>query len=176
MTTGCYQKVIFFLTLFFRSLKKENHREDLREKYERIHFLVPLLLIIFWPPFEPLIGFPTHKTYKTFFLFELTCITLLCFRQADSLWWDVSSRCFCSPTVTTTLKNLGALYRRQGKFEAAETLEEAAMRSRKQVWLIIQGSLLCVKTAAIMADEMGQLSINGRFRGRKSSVKLGMRW
>ncbi|PWA29615.1 hypothetical protein CCH79_00007778, partial [Gambusia affinis] len=36
------------------------------------------------------------------------------------------------PTVTTTLKNLGALYRRQGKFEAAETLEEAAMRSRKQ--------------------------------------------
>lgn len=39
---------------------------------------------------------------------------------------------FISPTVTTTLKNLGALYRRQGKFEAAETLEEAAMRSRKQ--------------------------------------------
>lgn len=39
----------------------------------------------------------------------------------------------CSPTVTTTLKNLGALYRRQGKFEAAETLEEAALRSRKQV-------------------------------------------
>ena len=38
-----------------------------------------------------------------------------------------------SPTVTTTLKNLGALYRRQGKFEAAKTLEEAAMRSRKQV-------------------------------------------
>ncbi|XP_077586819.1 kinesin light chain 1 isoform X3 [Stigmatopora nigra] len=37
-----------------------------------------------------------------------------------------------SPTVTTTLKNLGALYKRQGKFEAAETLEEVAMRSRKQ--------------------------------------------
>ncbi|XP_051893782.1 kinesin light chain 1 isoform X5 [Pristis pectinata] len=37
-----------------------------------------------------------------------------------------------SPTVTTTLKNLGALYKRQGKFEAAETLEEAALRSRKQ--------------------------------------------
>lgn len=41
--------------------------------------------------------------------------------------------CSCSPTVTTTLKNLGALYRRQGKYEAADTLEEAAMRSRKQV-------------------------------------------
>uniref|UniRef100_A0A6Q2X6M7 Kinesin light chain n=1 Tax=Esox lucius TaxID=8010 RepID=A0A6Q2X6M7_ESOLU len=38
----------------------------------------------------------------------------------------------CSPTVNTTLRNLGALYRRQGKLEAAETLEECAMRSRKQ--------------------------------------------
>ncbi|XP_043220116.1 kinesin light chain-like isoform X5 [Amphibalanus amphitrite] len=37
-----------------------------------------------------------------------------------------------SPTVTTTLKNLGALYRRQGKYEAAETLEDCAMRSRKE--------------------------------------------
>lgn len=36
-----------------------------------------------------------------------------------------------SPTVTTTLKNLGALYRRQGMYEAAETLEDCAMRSRK---------------------------------------------
>ncbi|KPP61239.1 kinesin light chain 1-like [Scleropages formosus] len=46
-----------------------------------------------------------------------------------------------SPTVTTTLKNLGALYRRQGKFEAAETLEEAAMRSRKQasVYCLLMG-------------------------------------
>ncbi len=38
---------------------------------------------------------------------------------------------FISPTVTTTLRNLSALYRRQGKFEAAETLEECANRSRK---------------------------------------------
>uniref|UniRef100_A0A7N6C0H0 Kinesin light chain n=1 Tax=Anabas testudineus TaxID=64144 RepID=A0A7N6C0H0_ANATE len=37
-----------------------------------------------------------------------------------------------SPTVNTTLRNLGALYRRQGKLEAAETLEECAVRSRKQ--------------------------------------------
>lgn len=36
-----------------------------------------------------------------------------------------------SPTVTTTLKNLGALYRRQGKYEAAEILEECAQKSRK---------------------------------------------
>lgn len=38
-----------------------------------------------------------------------------------------------SPTVTTTLRNLGALYRRQGKYEAAETLEDCALRSRKEV-------------------------------------------
>jgi len=36
-----------------------------------------------------------------------------------------------SPTVNTTLKNLGALYRRQGKYEAAETLEDCALRTRK---------------------------------------------
>ncbi|XP_051921338.1 kinesin light chain 2 isoform X2 [Hippocampus zosterae] len=37
-----------------------------------------------------------------------------------------------SPTVNTTLKSLSALYRRQGKLEAAETLEECAGKSRKQ--------------------------------------------
>jgi hypothetical protein len=41
-----------------------------------------------------------------------------------------------SPTVTTTLKNLGALYRRQGKYEAAETLEDCALRSRKEVCIL----------------------------------------
>lgn len=39
----------------------------------------------------------------------------------------------CSPTVATTLKNLGALYRKQMKFEAAETLEDCALRARKEV-------------------------------------------
>ncbi|XP_051574873.1 kinesin light chain 2-like [Myxocyprinus asiaticus] len=37
-----------------------------------------------------------------------------------------------SPTVNTTLKSLGGLYRRQGKLEAAETLEECASKTRKQ--------------------------------------------
>uniref|UniRef100_A0AAX7W1A1 Kinesin light chain n=1 Tax=Astatotilapia calliptera TaxID=8154 RepID=A0AAX7W1A1_ASTCA len=41
-----------------------------------------------------------------------------------------------SPTVNTTLRNLGALYRRQGKLEAAETLEECAARSRKQTRVV----------------------------------------
>lgn len=60
-------------------------------------------------------------------------IARLCVLGCARLVFTVSHCAFCSPTVTTTLKNLGALYRRQGKFEAAETLEEAAMRSRKQV-------------------------------------------
>ncbi|XP_019807223.1 kinesin light chain 1 isoform X9 [Tursiops truncatus] len=57
-----------------------------------------------------------------------------------------------SPTVTTTLKNLGALYRRQGKFEAAETLEEAAMRSRKQ-------------------DGTGSLKRSGSFSKLRASIR-----
>lgn len=36
-----------------------------------------------------------------------------------------------SPTVTTTLRNLSALYRRQGKLDAAETLEDCANHSKK---------------------------------------------
>ncbi|KAG8123158.1 putative Kinesin light chain 4-like protein [Naja naja] len=44
-----------------------------------------------------------------------------------------------SPTVNTTLRNLGALYRRQGKLEAAETLEECALRSRKQRAMALRG-------------------------------------
>merc|ERR1712012_957333 len=44
--------------------------------------------------------------------------------------WHKAAKVDC-PTVTTTLKNLGALYRRQGKYEAAETLEDCALRTRK---------------------------------------------
>jgi len=53
-----------------------------------------------------------------------------------------------SPTVTTTLKNLGALYRRQGKYEAAETLEDCALRSRKE-------ALDVVKTGAGRSSSRG---------------------
>ncbi|XP_055210508.1 kinesin light chain 2 isoform X1 [Gorilla gorilla gorilla] len=44
-----------------------------------------------------------------------------------------------SPTVNTTLRSLGALYRRQGKLEAAHTLEDCASRNRKQVGLHVGG-------------------------------------
>lgn len=50
-----------------------------------------------------------------------------------------------SPTVNTTLRNLGALYRRQGKLEAAETLEECAVRSRRQVNPTLHKGLLLVE-------------------------------
>jgi kinesin light chain len=42
------------------------------------------------------------------------------------------------PTVTTTLKNLSLLYRRQGKYEAADTLENCAAKARKDPQAIIQ--------------------------------------
>uniref|UniRef100_A0A1I7X0Y3 TPR_REGION domain-containing protein n=1 Tax=Heterorhabditis bacteriophora TaxID=37862 RepID=A0A1I7X0Y3_HETBA len=51
-----------------------------------------------------------------------------------------------SPTVTTTLKNLGALYRRQGKYEAAETLEDVALRAKKQ------------QEPSLRSDDVGQMS------------------
>ncbi|XP_071056385.1 kinesin light chain isoform X2 [Onthophagus taurus] len=53
-----------------------------------------------------------------------------------------------SPTVTTTLKNLGALYRRQGKYEAADTLEDCALRSRKEH---VQQALDIVKQSKMAA-------------------------
>ena len=43
-----------------------------------------------------------------------------------------------TPTVTTTLKNLSLLYRRQGRYEAADTLESCASRARKDPQAIIQ--------------------------------------
>lgn len=63
---------------------------------------------------------------RVLYVFNLNCVIV--FAVSRFLSPSVSS-----PTVNTTLRNLGALYRRQGKLEAAETLEECAVRSRKQV-------------------------------------------
>ncbi|XP_076683397.1 kinesin light chain isoform X4 [Andrena cerasifolii] len=64
-----------------------------------------------------------------------------------------------SPTVTTTLKNLGALYRRQGKYEAADTLEDCALRSRREQTLefVKQG-----KVAQILGEEKGSTRRDSR--------------
>ncbi|XP_011299209.1 kinesin light chain isoform X3 [Fopius arisanus] len=66
-----------------------------------------------------------------------------------------------SPTVTTTLKNLGALYRRQGKYEAAETLEDCALRSRTEALDLVKQA----KVAQILGDEKGTTR-----RGSRSSL------
>ncbi|KAM3718118.1 Kinesin light chain [Dirofilaria immitis] len=58
-----------------------------------------------------------------------------------------------SPTVTTTLKNLGALYRRQGKYEAAETLEDAALRAKKQHEPPVSGHQSALTAASTYADD-----------------------
>merc|ERR1719225_39733 len=68
-----------------------------------------------------------------------------------------------SPTVTTTLKNLGALYRRQGKYEAAETLEDCALRSRKD-------ALDAVKAGKGGRGEKVRSSSKERRRGSKESL------
>ena len=65
-----------------------------------------------------------------------TLILVLLFSLTTSLNKNkasMSSSPVYRATITTTLKNLGALFRRQGKFEAAEVLEECAMRARKAV-------------------------------------------
>ncbi|VDO81545.1 unnamed protein product [Haemonchus placei] len=49
--------------------------------------------------------------------------------------WHKAAKVDSNSTVTTALKNLGALYRCQGKYEAAETLEYVALGAKKQVSL-----------------------------------------
>ena len=51
-----------------------------------------------------------------------------------------------TPTVTTTLKNLSLLYRRQGRYEAADMLENCAARARKDPQAIGQ-ALAVIKQA-----------------------------
>ncbi|CAL4095354.1 unnamed protein product [Meganyctiphanes norvegica] len=66
-----------------------------------------------------------------------------------------------SPTVTTTLKNLGALYRRQGKYEAAETLEDCAIRSRKEALNLVKDG--------VAPEGNRRLSASSRDRLRRGS-------
>ncbi|XP_056020677.1 kinesin light chain-like isoform X11 [Ostrea edulis] len=75
-----------------------------------------------------------------------------------------------SPTVTTTLKNLGALYRRQGKYEAAEMLEECAMRSKKSALDVVK------QTQVLGADySKDHLPPNNQGRRRSGSKDRGFR-
>ncbi|CAL1536945.1 unnamed protein product [Lymnaea stagnalis] len=69
-----------------------------------------------------------------------------------------------SPTVTTTLKNLGALYRRQGKYEAAETLEECAMKSKKNA--LTAGGKIGKLTTDLGINDTPPASNRGRVQAR----------
>ncbi|XP_057316530.1 kinesin light chain-like isoform X1 [Hydractinia symbiolongicarpus] len=73
-----------------------------------------------------------------------------------------------SPTVTTTLRNLSALYRRQGKFDAAETLEECANRSKKNPMDVMRQSQL----ASILGTDGGNGSASS---GVGASLKSSSR-
>ena len=59
------------------------------------------------------------------------------------------------PTVTTTLKNLSLLYRRQGKYEAAEVLENCAAKARKDPQAIVQ-ALNIVKQTNLNTQQQQQ--------------------
>ncbi|XP_022810635.1 kinesin light chain-like isoform X2 [Stylophora pistillata] len=74
-----------------------------------------------------------------------------------------------SPTVTTTLRNLGALYRRQGKFEAAETLEECALRSRPNALDVVRQT----KVAQLLAEDVGGASFSSSSVASSSSSLNG---
>ncbi|XP_060560132.1 kinesin light chain-like isoform X27 [Ruditapes philippinarum] len=69
-----------------------------------------------------------------------------------------------SPTVTTTLKNLGALYRRQGKCAAADMLEEWAIRSKKNALDVVRQA----KVAEVLGSEYANQN-NKDFRRRSNS-------
>ncbi|XP_071247261.1 kinesin light chain 1-like [Salvelinus alpinus] len=74
-----------------------------------------------------------------------------------------------SPTVNTTLRNLGALYCRQGKLEVAETLDECAVSSRKQVHIHID-PIHQMRVVEILNDGEGDRE-RRRIRDSLSSVK-----
>ena len=89
-----------------------------------------------------------------------------------------------SPTVTTTLKNLGALYRRQGKYEAAQTLENCATRTSQKSSLPAGSHQVSDKTKPVASkaevddpkvewsgDGSGALRRSGSFNRLRASLK-----
>ncbi|XP_053973925.1 kinesin light chain isoform X3 [Hylaeus volcanicus] len=66
-----------------------------------------------------------------------------------------------APTMATTLRNLGALYRRQGKYQAAETLEDCALATRMDAFEFVKQG----KVAQLLGEE----KVSTR-RGSRSSL------
>ncbi|XP_007942935.1 kinesin light chain 2 [Orycteropus afer afer] len=76
-----------------------------------------------------------------------------------------------SPTVNTTLRSLGALYRRQGKLEAAHTLEDCASRSRKQGL----DPASQTKVVELLKDNSGRRGGRSSSRSREVAGGAGLR-
>lgn len=66
------------------------------------------------------------------------------------------------------MKNLGALYRRQGKYEAAETLEDCALRSKKEALEVSKSK----GSAGAGAEKGRQASRERRIAGARSLPRL----
>uniref|UniRef100_A0AC34RSE3 Kinesin light chain n=1 Tax=Panagrolaimus sp. JU765 TaxID=591449 RepID=A0AC34RSE3_9BILA len=74
--------------------------------------------------------------------------------------WQKAFKGENSQAVQTTMKNLGTLYRRQGKYQAAETLEDAILRAKKQQNpMASETSLEASMMQSTMADSMTQSQI-----------------
>uniref|UniRef100_K7FA65 Kinesin light chain n=1 Tax=Pelodiscus sinensis TaxID=13735 RepID=K7FA65_PELSI len=87
-----------------------------------------------------------------------------------------------SPTVTSTLRNLGSLYRRQGKLEAAETLEACALLSRRQgIDLMNQTKVVELLKEGAGMERRGRDSLGGSVKYESSTdgseeVSMGVEW
>uniref|UniRef100_S4R6X9 Kinesin light chain 3 n=1 Tax=Petromyzon marinus TaxID=7757 RepID=S4R6X9_PETMA len=73
-------------------------------------------------------------------------------------WYKVSRE--DSPTVTNTLKNLAALYRRQGRVEAAQTLEQYIARSHCRVVTLLSACAVQDGNLVRAHDSGSQMSLH----------------
>ncbi|XP_065191142.1 kinesin light chain-like isoform X2 [Sycon ciliatum] len=76
-----------------------------------------------------------------------------------------------SPTVQTTLKNLGALYRRQGKMDVADTFDDISVRSRKKALEVVKKSKVVevLGSEAVTGNGVGAADAESAHRARSNS-------
>jgi len=79
-----------------------------------------------------------------------------------------------SPTVINTLKNLCALYRRQGKHEAADALENCALRSRKDAVTVASNSKVAQMLGTEAANGSNNIVEQGSVKTKKKKGLIGL--
>eukprot|EP00063_Salmo_salar_P025725 XP_014000560.1 PREDICTED: kinesin light chain 1 isoform X3 [Salmo salar] len=96
--------------------------------------------------------------------------------------WD-RTRKVDSATITSTLRNLGALYRRQGKLKAAETVEAAAIHTpnQGQKWSVLAAEassnstameIQCSSSESLTSeDDRGSLKRSSSFSKLRASIR-----